>query len=99
MYTNYNKMSDENTLESQHIPTEKNESSSSTNFCSKEPITASVSCALLNVREFPSKDSAVLCVVKEGSSLMVDTSDGEWVHVYTPCGMEGYVVKQFIKED
>lgn len=64
-----------------------------------EPIDGIVSgCKKLNVRVVPSLTGDVVCVVAEGTSLMIDESEStnEWYRVYTEAGAEGYCMKKFV---
>lgn len=61
-------------------------------------------CTKLNVREEPSKDSKVVCVITEESDLTVsnDLSTEEFYKVYTSVNdvlYEGYCMKKFIQID
>lgn len=55
-------------------------------------------CKKLNVRENPSFDADVVCVIPEGCEVEIDESNStdEFYKVYTAAGMEGYCMKKFI---
>lgn len=54
-------------------------------------------CARLNVRLQPSRDSKPLCVLAEGSKVVVDPdSTAEWYGIRTKEGVKGYCMKKFI---
>lgn len=55
-------------------------------------------CSKLNVREKPTKDSEVKCVLNEGTEVIIDieNSTNTWYYVTTPSGIEGYCMTQFI---
>ena len=56
-------------------------------------------CQELNIRSEPSTEGSILCVVDEGSQLLIEKDiDDEWAHIYTSCGIEGYVMKRYIRE-
>jgi uncharacterized protein YgiM (DUF1202 family) len=57
---------------------------------------AVVSTYKLNIRQSPNTLSSILCTVDPGTQLMVDSIDGGWAHVYTPHGIEGYAMKDYI---
>lgn len=60
--------------------------------------TGVVTCAKLNVREKPSKDSKVLIVINEKTEVIIDLDESteEFYKVYV-LGFAGYCVKQFIQ--
>jgi hypothetical protein len=63
----------------------------------KEPSTAAVVAVYsLNIREKPDIDSNVLCVAEPHSHLLVENIIGDWAHVYTEQGIEGYAKKEYI---
>ena len=54
-------------------------------------------CSRLNVRLQPSRDSRSLCVLAEGSKVVVEpNSTTEWYGVRTKDGVTGYCMKKFI---
>jgi hypothetical protein len=55
-------------------------------------------CVKLNIREEPSIDSRVRCVVDFASELLIDTSKStlDWFSVCTPAGIEGYCMKRYV---
>lgn len=55
-------------------------------------------CARLNVREHPSTDAKVVCVLPLAAELSVCTAHNhdDWFEVCTATGVEGYCMKQFI---
>ncbi len=57
-----------------------------------------VDCAKLNVREEPSADAAVVCVLDVMSEIEIDAtkSDHEWFKVRTATGVEGYCMRKFV---
>lgn len=57
-----------------------------------------VNCNRLNVREKPSMDSAILCVLNNSETMLVEDIVDGWAHVYTEFGIEGYIVEEYIKE-
>ena len=58
-----------------------------------------IECTKLNVREHPDLHATILCVLSVGSEIKIDTDNdyGDWVHVFTAAGQEGYCMKQFVK--
>lgn len=64
-----------------------------------KPIDGFVSgCEKLNVRIKPSTTGDVVCIVDEGTTLMIDQSEStdKWFKVYTETGVEGYCMKNFV---
>ena len=64
-----------------------------------KPIDGIVSgCKKLNVRIKPSTAGDIVCVVAEGTTLMIDPSEStdKWFKVYTETGVEGYCMKNFV---
>lgn len=62
-----------------------------------------VKCKRLNVRQRPTKDSEVICVVEEGFNLSVNIKANEgvtpgWVRVRADADKVGYVMEEFVKE-
>lgn len=57
-----------------------------------------INCTKLNVRETPSIDANVVCVLNTGAEIEinVEKSTDEWVNVYTTTGIEGYCMRKFI---
>ena len=56
-----------------------------------------VDCVKLNVREQPSKDAEVVCIIPAGTEVQVTNSENEdWLYVCTAAGLEGFCMKQFI---
>lgn len=55
-------------------------------------------CIRLNIREKPSLDSNVRCVVDFASELLIDTSKStlDWFSVCTPAGIEGFCMKRYV---
>lgn len=55
-------------------------------------------CSNLNIRVKPEIGAEVVWVAPSGTKLEIDASDltGEWYHVFTESGMEGYAMKQYI---
>lgn len=67
----------------------------------KEPeITFGVvsNCEKLNLREKPSKDAEVICMLDAGTELMIDVSESndEWLSVYNTGGLKGFCMKNFV---
>lgn len=58
-----------------------------------------VNCAKLNVRNKPSLDGDVVCVLNATSEINIDVakSTREWFYVCTATGVEGYCMKKFIE--
>lgn len=58
-----------------------------------------VGCVKLNVREHPSADAEVLCLLPAMSQVIVDLENkyDDWFHVCTAAGQEGYCMKRFIE--
>lgn len=50
----------------------------------------------LNLRENPSKESNILCVLKKDSTVEILEEIYEWFKVVTESGMEGYCMRDFI---
>lgn len=57
-----------------------------------------VNCAKLNVREEPSADADVVCVLDVMSEIKinVEKSDNEWFKICTANGIEGYCMRKFV---
>jgi SH3-like domain-containing protein len=57
-----------------------------------------VNCAKLNVREEPSADAEVVCVLDVMSEIRIDAtkSDNEWFKICTASGVEGYCMRKFV---
>ena len=55
-------------------------------------------CERLNVRSEATKDSDIICVIDEGTEVMVDLDDStvDWYKVYLEDGIEGYCLAEFI---
>ena len=55
-------------------------------------------CAKLNVREKPSLDADIVCVLDVNSEMKVDVdkSTDEWFYVNTAVGIEGYCMRKFV---
>ena len=55
-------------------------------------------CAKLNVREKPSFDADIVCVLDVNSEMKVDvdTATDEWVYANTAVGIEGYCMRKFV---
>lgn len=63
----------------------------------KEPMIATViSHGKLNIRMGASRFSPILCTVNPGDELLVEDVSGDWAHIYTSVGLEGYAMKEFI---
>lgn len=53
----------------------------------------------LNLRSEPNSDSEVLATLKNSTELIVsDEVSANWYKVFTPSGIEGYVMKEFVKK-
>ena len=57
-----------------------------------------VDCAKLNIREEPSTDAEVVCVLDVMSEIKIDVakSNNEWLKVCTATGIEGYCMRKFV---
>jgi hypothetical protein len=57
-----------------------------------------INCAKLNVRENPSLDANVVCVLDADAEIEinVEKTTDEWANVYTATGIEGYCMRKFI---
>ena len=58
-----------------------------------------IGCEKLNLREKPSKDAKVLCVLNKGDKVQVDTAantTSDFYQVCTVAGVKGYCVTKFI---
>ncbi len=56
-------------------------------------------CQLLIVRTFPKIDSEIVTRIRKGEEVTFEEEiDGCWVAVTTAMGIEGYCLKEFIKE-
>lgn len=55
-------------------------------------------CAKLNVRAEPSADAKVVCVISEGTELLIDEakSTEDFYKICTAAGVEGYCMSKFI---
>lgn len=55
-------------------------------------------CDLLNIRQAPTKDSAVIITVNEGTKFVIDMnlSQAEYYKVRTLSDLSGYALKKFI---
>lgn len=63
-----------------------------------EPSIAICACALLNIRNQPTKNSEIVCQIERGSEVVIDKdgSDEEWAKVFTGFGTEGFCMKEFL---
>jgi uncharacterized protein YgiM (DUF1202 family) len=64
------------------------------------PVTGVVAnCTKLNVREKPAATADVLCVLEAATKIEIDAarSTGDWYHVTTATGVEGYCMKKFVE--
>lgn len=52
----------------------------------------------LNVRNKPSKDGEILCVLNKGETLKIKTPKDGWARVYTAADIKGFVMVQFLEE-
>lgn len=60
-----------------------------------------IKCQQLNLRAEPDFKSKVLCVLDKGTTVMLcdlQANLTDWVKVCTGFGIEGYVIREFIKE-
>ena len=57
-----------------------------------------VDCRKLNVRAEPSTDAEVVCVISEGTELLIDEpeSTDEFYKICTAAGVEGYCMRKFV---
>ena len=60
-------------------------------------------CTILNVREKPTKDAKVLCVIHAGTVVLVKGMKDDWLHVSifddpAENRREGYILAQYTKE-
>lgn len=57
-----------------------------------------VNCSKLNIREAPSSDADVICVLDVMSEVEIDVakSDDKWFKVFTSTGVEGYCMRKFV---
>lgn len=58
-----------------------------------------IKCAKLNVRENPSLDAGIVCVLDADAEIEIDiekTTD-EWANVYTAAGIEGYCMRKYVE--
>lgn len=57
-----------------------------------------VNCAKLNVREEPSTNSEIVCVLDVMSEIEIDVekSTDEWFKICTAIGVEGYCMRKFV---
>ena len=55
-------------------------------------------CKKLNIRETPSLQGKVLCVLEEGAELRVDKTEStdEWYKVYLESGFSGFCMKAYV---
>jgi SH3-like domain-containing protein len=65
------------------------------------PVYAVVTAKKLNLRELPTKsqEAKVIQILKEGDLVLVSETSGEWARVFSENGIEGYVMREFIKEE
>lgn len=65
------------------------------------PVYAVVTAKKLNLRELPTKsqEAEVIQILKEGDLVLVSETSGEWAKVFSENGIEGYVMREFIKEE
>lgn len=80
------------------------------NVCENEPDTVAEeasseivigvvsNCEKLNIRKEPSMASEVLCVVKVGTELLIDTNDatGDWLKVCSADVIEGFCMAKYV---
>lgn len=58
-----------------------------------------INCAKLNVRENPSLDADIVCVLNVNAEIEinVEKTTNEWVNVYTETGIEGYCMRKYVE--
>lgn len=58
-------------------------------------------CAKLNVREQPDLNAEIVCVISNGSEVVItmNETNGDFYKVCTAAGMEGYCMKKFISAE
>ena len=52
----------------------------------------------LNLRSEPNSDSEILTTLKNSTELIVSDETNAWYKVFTSSGIEGYVMKEFVKK-
>ena len=57
-----------------------------------------INCGKLNLREKPSLQGKVICVLNKGTELMVDRAEStdKWYRVYLESGLSGFCMKDYI---
>lgn len=67
----------------------------------EQPVYAVVTAKKLNLRELPTKsqEAKVIHILEEDDLVLVSEVSGEWARVYSENGIEGYVMREFIKEE
>lgn len=55
-----------------------------------------IDCVKLNVRMAPKPDAEVICTIQCLDKVTIEDTVGNFYHVHTENGIEGYCVKQFI---
>lgn len=60
--------------------------------------TSTITCAnRLNVRSSPSPDAKIICTLKNKDEVLVDSVHDLWLKIVTSSGIEGYVLKTYVK--
>lgn len=64
-----------------------------------EAMVGIVDCHALNVRSMPDKNSEIVCVINNGSEVVIDPKESTdmFYKVYTESGAEGFCVKDFVR--
>jgi uncharacterized protein YgiM (DUF1202 family) len=57
-----------------------------------------VGCSRLNVRETPSADGSIVCVLDAGTEMEIDAAEStsEWLKICIAMGIEGYCMRKYV---
>jgi len=77
-----------------------NDSSETTTITQSKRVAIVVGCKKLNVRSQPKKQIPnIIGILTEGDEVRVQTIGDEWSNILTAEGLNGYVLRKFLKED
>lgn len=94
---NYNEISKEKDLTPDTEDIDTNEETINTPPMASNEEMVEVTAHKLYLRKQPTKKSEVVTILKRGMVLVASGFEGKWLTVETETGLEGYVMKQFVK--
>jgi len=91
---------EEETQQSINETSTSNDSSETTTITQSKRVAIVVGCKKLNVRSQPKKQIPnIIGILTEGDEVRVQTIGDEWSNILTAEGLNGYVLRKFLKED